>query len=123
MLRVAALVGVLLVASVASGQERPKESKLFRSLGLSHYFVTSLDVAQTARFMERERHYEGNPLARPFAGRPETLLPIALGATVGTNWATSRIYRRHPKLATALRLIVVGVHVGVVTRNAVVASR
>jgi hypothetical protein len=84
---------------------RPHESELFRALGWAHYPAKLADFASTEIALRRPGAYEANPLMESRGVRIATTiaLPVAM------NVVTAKLYRKHPKWATALRIVAVAV--------------
>jgi hypothetical protein len=109
---------VLATVSVVFAQEGPRaESTLFRSLGQAQWVAVAADIATTSYLTEERGFREANPLVEPYADKPAILAPVALASTWLLNRATARIYRSHPRVATALRFVAVGVQGYAVASN------
>jgi hypothetical protein len=66
---------------------------------------------------------EANPLLAPFSRHPVALSFVSGAVDVLQAYTISRIQRRHPRLAVAWALILVGTEVYAVTNNVNVAGQ
>lgn len=66
---------------------------------------------------------EGNPILRPFAQRPAALVAVSGGINALQMYTVVKLHRRHPKIARAWSLVLVGVEAYAVTNNLRVAGR
>jgi hypothetical protein len=66
---------------------------------------------------------EGNPLLAPLSGRPEALVAVSTAVNVLQIYTITRLHRRHPKLAVAWALILVGTEAYAVANNVRIAGQ
>jgi len=108
---VAGAVTVLMLATSAWAVEKPHR---LTKLDVGVYLASEFDAATTYHALQGcgNRCYEANPMVRPFARNPGIF--VALGASA---YAVNYIARKlgnsgHPRWATTLRVLAIGVHAG-----------
>lgn len=105
----------ILAACLAEREHTPEpaeESALFRALGIAQYPAKLADFASTEVALSRGG-YEANPLMTSRSVRVATT--VAVPAFV--NWSSAKLYRRHPKWATTMRVIGIGIPVALAANN------
>lgn len=60
---------------------------------------------------------EGNPFLASFSGRPATLVAVSSAVNLLQIYTINKVNRRHPKLAVAWALILIGTETYAVTHN------
>jgi hypothetical protein len=116
----ALVLALALVATTAAAQTAPpKESPLFRALGITFMVLNGADVAQTSYMMGTGDFYEMNPIVAPIAHHPVWLATANIAYVQGVNWATAKLYAKHPRWALVLRIAAVGAQGWCVAWNAV----
>src|SRR5574337_702946 len=107
---VSALASFMLANSAWAVQKPPRP----RKLGVGVYLASEFDAGTTYHLLQGcgNRCYEANPMVRPFARNPGIF--VALGASAYTvNYIARKLENDgHPRWATALRVIAIGVHAG-----------
>jgi hypothetical protein len=120
--RLALVLSALCLAGLAGAQEVPKESPLFRGLGIAYLILGSADTAQTAYAMGQGGYHEMNPILRPVADKPVALGALKMAVPLTFTYGTAQLWKS-PKAndrtsAVVLRVIAVALQGGVVVWNA-----
>ena len=112
----AGAAALLMLAGSAWAVQKPHR---LTKLGVGVYLASEFDAATTYHALQGcgNRCYEANPMVRPFAGNPGVF--VALGASAYTvNYFARKLQDRgHRRWATALRVLVIGVHAGAGAHN------
>jgi hypothetical protein len=85
--------------------------------------IHSADMITTVSALRHGNVREANPLLRPFAARPVALVAVSSGINVLQMYTVAKLHRRHPKIARAWSLILMGVEAYAVSNNLRVAGR
>jgi Domain of unknown function (DUF5658) len=121
----AALLAMLFCAAPACAQSEQatgadlsagRSSRLRFLLG-TEAVLHSVDMVTTVRNLQLDGTREANPLLAPFSERPAALVAISSAVNVLQLYTISKLHRRHPKLAVAWALILIGTEAYVVTNN------
>jgi len=102
---------VLMLAASAWAVEKPHK---LTKLDVGVYLASEFDAATTYHVLQGcgNRCYEANPMVRPFARNPGIF--VALGASAyAVNYIAHKLQNGgHPRWATTLRVLAIGVHAG-----------
>jgi hypothetical protein len=121
----AALIAMLFCAAPAcaqseqgTGADHPasRPSKLRFLLG-TEAVLHSVDMVTTVRNLQFDGAREANPLLASFSDRPAALVAISGAVNLLQLYTISKLHRRHPKLAVAWAVILIGTEAYVVTNN------
>ena len=84
----------------------------------------SVDMISTAYNLRRsDSAREGNPVLASLSGRPAALVALSSAVNALQIYTISKVNRRHPKLAAAWALILIGTETYAVTNNLMVARQ
>jgi len=116
----AALLFLLALALSAplAAEEKREESRLFRALGYAMFASKAGDFASTELVLATGG-YETNPLMQ----NRGTRIAGTIAYPVIANYATAKVYQKHPKLAIATRIAIVGLYGWAVAHNLREAAR
>ncbi len=103
-------------SDAAAGPNERDRSRLRFLLG-TEAVLHSVDMITTVRTLQLEGTREANPFLAPFEERPAALVAISSAVNVLQLYTISKLHRRHPKLAVAWALILIGTEAFVVTNN------
>jgi uncharacterized protein DUF5658 len=102
----------------AAGPNEPRDrSSRLRFLLGTEAVLHSVDMITTVRNLQLDGTREANPFLAPFAERPAALVAISSAVNALQLYTISKLHRRHPKLAVAWALILIGTEAFVVTNN------
>lgn len=131
--RGAAILALLLCAAPATAQspsEAPAVSHAsndrpsrLRALLATEAVLHSADMFTTVYTLQLGDAREGNPLLAPFAERPAALVAISGAVNVLQLYTISKLQRRHPKMAVAWAVILIGAEAFAVTNNVRIAGQ
>ena len=83
---VLALIAALAVPLAADDRQT------FRAVAFTLGISTFVDYAVTTNALQTGRFAEGNPLARPFVGKPVLALPIVTGAALALTFGLDALH-------------------------------
>jgi hypothetical protein len=130
--RIVAAIVIVLIAAPARAQSEqtpsnhlPDSPSRLRLVLGAEAALHSVDMFTTVRNLQLGggNAREANPLLAPFARRPAALVLTSSAVNVLQIYTISRVHRRHPKLAVAWALALIGTEAYVVTHNVKVARQ
>ena len=124
-------MAMLLCAAPAGAQsdEAPTKQpgdppKSLKVLLVTQAALLSADMITTAHALQfGGGAREGNPLLRPFSQQPATLAAVSAAIDVLQMYTIVKLNKRHPKIAHAWALALVGTELFAVTNNLRVTSQ
>lgn len=121
---VLALVVVGLAAPIAraSAQDPTRPDTLFRLSLVAAVAGHGADLASTEYCLGAGRCREGNPYLARFDS-PVAFGMVKMGIAGVSLWMTGKLHASHPRMATAVNLVMAGGFVALGLRNARVAGR
>jgi hypothetical protein len=119
--RGAVLFAMVLGASPAhaqseAGSKIPEKPSKLRILLGTEAILHATDMFTTAHNLQHGG-VEANPVLAPLSGNPLALVTLSSGINVLQIYTIAKLHKRHPKVAMAWALILVGVESYAVTNN------
>ena len=108
-------------AAPAVDVARPQSLKLLLTTEAGLHGADMVTTVYDLRLGRNVR--DGNPLLAPLSGRPAALVAVSSAANVLQVYTINKVSRRHPKLAVAWSLILIGTEAIAVTNNLRIAGR
>ena len=109
-------------APAANGApDRPSKLQLLLATEIALHSADMISTAYTLQLSGSAR--EGNPLLARFSNHPAALIAISGGVNLLQIYTINKVSRRHPKLAAAWALILIGTESYAVAHNLTLASQ
>ena len=103
-------------AQSETGSGTPEKPSKLRILLGTEAILHGADMFTTAHNLQHGG-VEANPILAPLSGNPLALVTLSSGINVLQIYTIAKLHKRHPKVAMAWALILVGVESYAVTNN------
>ena len=111
-------------AEAEASSDHPQAHRRINFLLGTQAILHSADMATTVYALHLDpTAREANPLLAPLSQRPVVLVAVSSAVNVLQMYTITRLHRRHPKLAVAWAMILIGAEAYAVTNNVRVAGQ